>query len=339
MSAEFIDNCEPWAILHDYYHGEALFSPEAGDEFLAVRKHPLDPATFMKHLKRIRNLIARLQNQQDAEDSRCEKVGMEIAPGGKPAKGMPSEYGQSPRPLDQRPSIFRHLPPKTSSHEHAKGFPSNRPLDGSMVRELELLDAEHRQRLPPPPPRPCSSQLRQLQLPPEERKSTVQAKIQSNSNPGPKAKDLTDCAKPHRALNGLRTQEPAPPIPKKGTKSPSQREDSKTVSHHDVAPANGPTGLPKLPKDSPHPIKPKPVLRSLSPLTAKKQTSAPQLIDIDLNSIKLSTTQENNDQDGWNVVDATEDGYATVGMEHAADMEGPIELEHGDDGGDWDLCE
>ncbi|CAO1596666.1 hypothetical protein XANCAGTX0491_000500 [Xanthoria calcicola] len=338
MSAEFIDNCEPWAILHDYYHGEALFTPEAGDEFLAVRKHPLDPATFMKHLKRIRSLIARLQSQQDAEDSRCEKVGMEIPPGGKPAKGMPSMYDQSPRPLDQRPSIFRHLPPKTSSHEHEKGIPSNRPFDGPIVRKLELLDAEHRQRLPPPPP-PCSSQLHQLQLSPEERQSTVQAKIHSNANKGPNITTLEDCAKPHRAPNGLRTQEEtAPPISQKGTKSPSRREDSKTVSHHDVAPANGPPGLPSLPKNSPPSIKSKPVLRSPSRPTAK-QTSAPQLVDIDLNGKKSPTTQENNDQDGWNVVDATEDGYAAVEMEHAADMEGPIEFEHCDDGGDWDLCE
>ncbi|CAL8577121.1 hypothetical protein XPA_002967 [Xanthoria parietina] len=338
MSAEFLDTCEPWAILHDYYHGEALFTPEAGDEFLAVRKHPLDPATFMKHLKRIRSLIARLQSQQDAEDSRCEKVGMEIAPGGKPAKGIQSMYGQSPRLLDQRPSIFRHLPPKTSSHEHEKGFPSNRPLDGSRVRELELLDAEHRQRLPPPPP-PCSSQLRRNLFSPEERKNIVQAKAHSNANNGPKITTPEDCAKPHRALNGLRTQEPAPPIPRKGTKSPSQREDSKTVSHHDVALANGPTGFPQSPNDYPHPIESKSVLRFLSPLTAKKQTSAPQLVDIELNGKKSPKTQGNKDQDEWNVVDATEDGYAALKMENAGDMEGLIELEHGDDGGDWDLCE
>ncbi|KAI4097034.1 MAG: hypothetical protein LQ339_006828 [Xanthoria mediterranea] len=268
MSAEFIDNCEPWAILHDYYHGEALFTPEAGDEFLAVRKHPLDPATFMKHLKRIRSLIARLQNQQDAEDSRCEKT-------------------------------------KSST---------------TTTTTLQFSTSP-------------------LQLSPEERKNTVQAKIHSNANIDPKITTPEDCAKPHRALNGLRTQEEtAPPISQKGTKSPSRRENSKTASHHAVAPANVPTGLAQPPRDSPPSIESKPVLRSLSPLTTK-QTSAPRLVNIDLNGKKSPTTQENKDQDGWNVIDATEDGYAAVEMEHVGDMEGRIELEHGDDGGDWDLCE
>lgn len=39
------------------------------------------------------------------------------------------------------------------------------------------------------------------------------------------------------------------------------------------------------------------------------------------------------------MIDATEDGYAAVEMEHAGDMEGRIELEHSNGGGDWDLCD
>lgn len=93
---------------------------------------------------------------------------------------------------------------------------------------------------------------------------------------------------------------------------------------------------------------------SLSPPATKPTTKRPtnqpqspptQFININIKGSKPSRTHENiaanNDQDGWNIVTATEDGYDALEVDHAGDMKGPLELElghgHRDDGG-WDLC-
>lgn len=305
--------------------------------------------------------MAELQKRQNVEDSSNEEVAGGLTPKEKPVGGMLPEHGQIPRQPGQSPSMFRSLQSKAPLHEHDISFPSKRHIGapsrwGSLDREPELVEPQRTpitQGIPPPPP--SSPQLRQLSISTEEQQYDPQAEKSPNSKIRQKAMDPIACTKSNRAFNGIKTQETASAIFNNVTKTDSEQDNHRNAG---LGPRNRPSRPPNLAKDSPHSVVSKPPLRSLvespSPLAAKRMPPGPnkhspagQFVDIDVKGKESSETHEetistiavNNDRDGWNVVEATEDGYDAVEVEHAGDMKGPVEhgLGHRDDGG-WDLC-
>ncbi|KAI4254869.1 MAG: hypothetical protein L6R42_007009 [Xanthoria sp. 1 TBL-2021] len=267
--------------------------------------------------------MAELQRRQNVEDSSDEEVAGGLTPKEKPVEGMLPEHGQTPLQPGQSPSMFRPLQPEVPLHEHDKRFPSKRPSHwSSMDREPELLD---------------------LQSVPHnvEQQNYPQTKTSPNSKIRQKAMDPIACTKSNRALNGIKTQETASAIFNKVTKTDSQQDNHRNAG---LGPRNRPSRPPSF----------RSLVESPSPLAAKRMPPGPnkhspagQFVDIDVKGKESSETHEetistiavNNDRDGWNVVEATEDGYDAVEVEHAGDMKGPVEhgLGHRDDGG-WDLC-
>ncbi|KAL8664889.1 MAG: hypothetical protein Q9168_007823 [Polycauliona sp. 1 TL-2023] len=141
----FMKSCQPTRILSEYYFcNDRELSPEAqmdfDDDWHAVRRDPLALATFQKHIKRIRSLIAEYQKRLDEHDA------------GIAARASKSEVPTAEVPTAEVPSFdataARHTLQSASQGRllDRRGLPALTPLVG---RCSDDCDDIHRARYAP----------------------------------------------------------------------------------------------------------------------------------------------------------------------------------------------
>ena len=362
--AEFYKKCRPVAVLSDYYPNGKGDETEIRKECRAIKDHPLEAATFKNHLLRIRSLIAKLQKEQEAEDHLTETMAASARAANPHGEMPPIEYSRTPSLLDESDSTFPSLQTKASpkgkevlSTDHDGRRPGS--LGGILPFGPRHLQPQH---LPEGVPQNLREYHQGIQLVESSKQQKENSPMEAVTNPESRQQTSNQLGRIQWAKTHAHVVAPAQPSPISGrTKMTNTlQDDYGNAACSDTAQTAQIARIRSHPEDSHHYDVYKPSDRTLSVLRSTsaaiqsleartEQSQRKNSVDIDvaieassvLHKFAMSSRAAHEDQDGWNMVEATEDGYDAVDVEEAGNMLAQAaNSEHRDnhEGVEWDLC-
>ncbi|KAL8844193.1 MAG: hypothetical protein Q9176_001368 [Flavoplaca citrina] len=351
-------------ILSDYYPNGKAHETEIRNECRAIKDHPLEAATLKNHLLRIRSLIAKLQKEQDAEDHLTETMAASARAANPPGEMPPTEYSRTPSLLDDYDSTFPSLLTKSSpkgkevlSTDHDGRRPGC--LGGSLPFGSRHIQPQH---LPEDVPQNLREYHQGLQFAESSKQQKENSLMEAVTNPESRQQSSNQWSRIQWAKTHAHVVAPAQTSPISGrTKMTNTlQDDCGNAACSDTAQTAQIARIRTHPEDSHHYDVYKPsdmtlsVLRSTSAAiqslgARSEQSQRKNSVDIDvaiedssvLHKVAMTSRAAHQDQDGWNMVEATEDGYDAVDVEEAGNMLAQAaNPEHRDnhEGVEWDLC-